>query len=418
LTPNIVQLTVRGLKIIKNGVEIVVESETKSFFMQTFILQWRNIAKAIAIAILVITLGTACQKQVTQAEDPTQEPAQNEQAAANSARGLEQTVPENASKEAAALGFTETSETDFERGPKKNIVEIAIANPHFSSLVAAVVKTGLAGALSDPSAKLTVFAPTNDAFAQLPAPFNNATNIAGITSAANIAFLKSVLLYHVLGTRVKANQIADGRSSAITIKPAGTANDNTIYFSKTFGFIKVNGSSDVIFANIKASNGVIHVINKVLIFPTKTIAAIAVGDSANFSVLVSALAKASLVSVFTGSGDFTVFAPTNAAFAQLPAPFNNAANINGISNPTQIAALANILKYHVVPSRYFAWDLGIFRRITTLAAAPRNKVTTILGYNSGWVKGDANNMYSKITPADVLATNGVIQVIDKVLLPQ
>jgi uncharacterized surface protein with fasciclin (FAS1) repeats len=390
----------------------------KIFFMQTFILKWRNIAKAIAMVILVATIGTSCQKQVSQGEDPNQEPAQNEAAAASSARGLEQSVPSNASEQARALGFTQTSETDFERGQRKNIVEIAIANPHFSSLVAAVVKTGLAGALSDSSASLTVFAPTNDAFAQLPAPFNNATNIAGITSAANIAFLKSVLLYHVLGTKVKAHQIADGRSNATTIKPAGTANDNTVYFSKTFGFIKVNGSSDVIFADIKASNGVIHVINKVLIFPTKTIAAIAVGDSANFSVLVAALAKASLVSVFTGSGDFTVFAPTNAAFAQLPAPFNNAANINGISNPTQVAALANILKYHVVPSRYFAWDLGIFKRVTTLAAAPKNKVTTILGYNSGWVKGDANSMYSRITPADVLATNGVIQVIDKVLLPQ
>jgi uncharacterized surface protein with fasciclin (FAS1) repeats len=386
--------------------------------MQTFILKWHNIAKAVAIAILVITLGTSCQKQVTQQDDPTQEPAQNEQAAANAARGLEQSVPNNANAQARALGFTETSETDFEKGPKRNIVEIAIANPHFSALVAAVVKTGLAGALSDANAKLTIFAPTNDAFAQLPAPFNNATNIAGITGAADIAFLKSVLLYHVLGTKVKANQIANGRSSATTIKPAGTANDNTIYFSKTFDFIKVNGSSDVIFANIKASNGVIHVINKVLIFPTKTIAAIAVADSANFSVLVAALAKANLVSVFTGSGDFTVFAPTNAAFAQLPAPFNSVSNINGISNPTQIAALANILKYHVVANRNFAWDLGIFRRVTTLATAPGNKVTTILGYNSGSVKGDANNMYATITPADILATNGVIQVINKVLLPQ
>jgi uncharacterized surface protein with fasciclin (FAS1) repeats len=386
--------------------------------MQTFNFKWQNIAKAIAIVFLVGIFFTACKKnQDLSQEQPVDETVMG-QAAANAAKGLEQSVPANASEQASALGFTETSETDFERGQKKNIVEIAIANPHFSSLVAALVKTGLAGALSDPSAKLTVFAPTNDAFAQLPAPFNNATNIAGITNAANIAFLKSVLLYHVLGTKVKANQIEDGRSSATTIKPAGTANDNTIYFSKTFGFIKVNGSSDVIFANIKASNGVIHVINKVLLFPTKTIAGIAVADTSNFSVLVAALAKANLVSVFTGSGDFTVFAPTNTAFAQLPAPFNNKANINAITNPTQIAALANILKYHVVPSRNFAWDLGIFRRVTTLAAAPRNKVTTILGYNSGWVRGDANNMYSKITPADVLATNGVIQVIDKVLLPQ
>jgi uncharacterized surface protein with fasciclin (FAS1) repeats len=385
--------------------------------MQTKTVTWLRIAKAIATVFLFSTIFTACQKNVDLPLNNDLEEPENGKAAASNARSLEQSVPLQANKEAAAIGITEASETDFERGAKKNIVEIAIANSHFSALVAAVVKTGLTGALSDSSVKLTVFAPTNDAFAQLPAPFNNATNIAGITSAANIAFLKSVLLYHVLGTKVKANQIADGRSSATTIKPSGTANDNTIYFSKTFGFIRVNGNSDVIFANIKASNGVIHVINKVLLFPTKTIAGIAVGDSANFSVLVTALAKANLVSVFTGSGDFTVFAPTNAAFAQLPAPFNNKANINAI-NPTQIAALANILKYHVVPSRNFAWDLGIFRRVTTLATAPQNKVTTILGYNSGWVRGDANNMYSKITPADVLATNGIIQIIDRVLLPQ
>ncbi len=385
--------------------------------MQTTIIKWHNIVKTIAILILLSTVFSACQKNFDNQQVPNTEESANGAAAAANAKGLEQTVSTNASKEAAAIGFTETSETDFEKGPKKNIVQIAIANPHFSSLVAAVVKTGLAGALADSSAKLTVFAPNNDAFAQLPAPFNNATNITAITSAANIAFLKSVLLYHVLGTKVKANQIADGRSSVTTIKPAGTSNDNTIYFSKTYNFIRVNGNSDVIFANIKASNGVIHVINKVLIFPTKTIAEIAVADSTNFSVLVTALSKTNLVSVFTSGGNFTVFAPTNAAFAELPAPFNNASNINGITNTTQIAALANILKYHVVPSRYFAWDLGIFKRVTTLATAPNNKITTILGYNNGWVRGDANNMYSKITPADVLATNGVIQVINKVLLP-
>jgi uncharacterized surface protein with fasciclin (FAS1) repeats len=383
----------------------------------TLNLKWRNILKAIAIVFLVSTVLTACQKNLDKPLETTPEEPANGIAAATSARALEQSVPVNAANEAAAIGFTESSETDFERGPRKNIVEIAIANPHFSSLVAAVVKTGLAGALSNEAASLTVFAPTNDAFAQLPAPFNNATNIAAITDTANIAFLKSVLLYHVLGTKVKANQIANGPSSATTIKPAGTRNDNTVYFSKTFGFIRVNGNSDVIFANIKASNGVIHVINKVLLFPTKTVAEIAVANP-NFTALVAALSKANLVSVFTGSGNFTVFAPTNAAFAQLPAPFNTVANINAISNPAQIAALTNILKYHVVASRNFAWDLGIFRRIETLATAPKNKVTTILGYNNGSVKGDDNNMYAQITPADILATNGVVNVIDKVLLPK
>jgi uncharacterized surface protein with fasciclin (FAS1) repeats len=385
--------------------------------MQTNFFKHSSFIKIAALVILVIAFGASCQKQINPVDDSAVPLNSSEQAKANDAKALEVSVPQNANEQARLLGFTAESETDFEKGPKKNIVQIAIANPHFSSLVAAVVKTGLVSALSDSAANLTVFAPTNDAFAQLPAPFNNATNIAAITSQANIDFLKSVLLYHVLSTKVKANQIADGRSNATTIKPAGTAVDNVVYFSKTFNFIKVNGSSDIIFKDIKARNGVIHVLNKVLIFPTKTIAAIAVADSANFSTLVSALAKTNLVSVFTASGNFTVFAPTNTAFSALAAPFNNAANINAISDATQIATLTNILKYHVVSSRYFAWDLGIFKNITTLANAPNNKVTTILGYNSGFVKGKSNTSFSAIAPVDVLATNGVIQVIDKVLLP-
>jgi uncharacterized surface protein with fasciclin (FAS1) repeats len=385
--------------------------------MQTNFFKHSSFIKIAALVILVIAFGASCQKQINPIDDFEVPLNLSEQAKANDAKALEVSVPQNANEQARLLGFTAESETDFEKGPKKNIVQIAIANPHFSSLVAAVVKTGLVSALSDSAANLTVFAPTNDAFAQLPAPFNNATNIAAITSQANIDFLKSVLLYHVLSTKVKANQIADGRSNATTIKPAGTAVDNVVYFSKTFNFIKVNGSSDIIFKDIKARNGVIHVLNKVLIFPTKTIAAIAVADSANFSTLVSALAKTNLVSVFTASGNFTVFAPTNTAFSALAAPFNNAANINAISDATQIATLTNILKYHVVSSRYFAWDLGIFKNITTLANAPNNKVTTILGYNSGFVKGKSNTSFSAIAPVDVLATNGVIQVIDKVLLP-
>jgi uncharacterized surface protein with fasciclin (FAS1) repeats len=385
--------------------------------MQTVTFKWQRFFKVMAIAFLLAGSIISCKKNDTENLQPAE--INNEQEAASAARALEQTAAANAEKEADAAGFSEASlAADVaSRGHRRNIVEIAVSKPHLSSLVAAVLKTGLAGALSNASASLTVFAPTNAAFSQLPAPFNNAANIGGITDAAQIAFLKNVLLYHVLGAEVFSSQISNGASSAVTIKPAGTSNDNTVYFSKTFGLIRVNGNSDVIRANINATNGVIHVIDKVLLFPTETIAGIAIANP-NFSTLVAALVKTNLAGVFGGSGDFTVFAPTNAAFAQLPAPFKTAASINAITDPATIAALANILKYHVTGSRNFAWDLGIFRRITTIANAPNNKVTTILGYDNGWVKGDNNNSFSKITPADILATNGVIQVIDKVLLPK
>ena len=275
----------------------------------------------------------------------------------------------------------------------------------------------MAGALSDPAANLTVFAPTNNAFAQLPVPFNNAANINGISDATQIDFLRNVLLYHVLGAEVFSNQISNGASSATTIKPAGINNDNTVYLSKTFGLIRVNGQSTVIYPNLNASNGVIHVINKVLLFPTNNIAELAIATP-DLSTLVAALVKTNLAGVFTGAGDFTVFAPTNAAFAQLGEPFNNAANISNISDAAQIAALSNILRYHVLGSRKFGWDLGILDRTATLADGPKNKITTILGFNSGWVRGDNNNSFASLNPADILANNGVIHVIGKVLLPK
>lgn len=304
----------------------------------------------------------------------------------------------------------------FRTNGQPTIVEIAQRIPIFKSLVAAAVKTGLAGTLSSAEVNLTVFAPTDDAFAKLPAPFNNAAAINAITSAEQIAALKNILLYHVLGTEVKRNAIAPGRSSAVTLKPVVVADDNRVFLSNQFGLIAINGGSLAIITDVDASNGVIHVIEDVLIPPTQTIAQIAVGNP-NFSTLVAALAKTNLVNVFTGSGNFTVFAPTNAAFARLPAPFNNAANISAISNQGQIDALANILKYHVTSTRYFTLDLGFLQPIETIAAAPNNRVVGVLGLNTGLVKGNKNPGFSFINPGNLLATNGVVQVIDQVLQP-
>ena len=299
---------------------------------------------------------------------------------------------------------------------RANIVQIAQALPIFKSLVAAVVKTDLAATLSSADLNATVFAPTDAAFAKLPEPFNNATNISAIADPAQIDALKNILLYHVLGQEVKRRQVSDGRSSVTTLKPAGSSNDNTIYLSKVFGLIAVNGSSLVLIPDVDASNGVIHVINNVLLPPSKTIADIATGDP-NFSALVAALVKTDLVSVFTGAGDFTVFAPTDAAFAKLPEPFNNAANITAISDPATIAALANILKYHVTASRSFTLDLGFFSKIETLADAPNNTLRGILGISTGYVKGNQNSSFTSIKPSNLLATNGVVHVVQQVLQP-
>ncbi len=353
----------------------------------------------------------SCQKDIVKEEAIVQDEEAVLQAEAQKAINL---------KKADAASFLKEFETlnqsaELKSTSSKTIVDIAIGYSFFSALVAAVVKTDLAGVLSDPSLNATVFAPTDRAFSKLPPPFNSARNINAISSPDDIAALKSVLLYHVLGAEVKARNIAKGRSSAETLKSKGSANDNTIYLSKDFGLIFVNGSSQVLVADVDASNGVIHIIDDVLVFPSKTIAQIAVDGG--FSTLVAALVKTELVGVFTGAGDFTVFAPTNSAFGKLPAPFNSAENIATIHDESQIRALSNILRYHVTASRSFTWDLGFFNRFATLADGPKNKLVGILGADAGAVKGNSNRSFSLIRPVNLLATNGVVHVIDQVLLP-
>lgn len=291
-----------------------------------------------------------------------------------------------------------------------NIVQIATSNPTLSALAAAVVKTDLVSALADPAFGGTVFAPTNQAFAKLPAPFNSAANIRAITDSATIDALRTIVLYHALGAEVFSNQIAAGRSNATTL------NTGMIYISNSRSQILINGTARVQRADIDASNGVVHLIEDVLVPPSQTIADIAIANS-NFSSLVAALVKTNLAGIFAAAGDYTVFAPVDTAFANLPAPFNNAANISAITDPAEIDALANILKYHVLDSRYFGWDMGNHAQLETLASAPDNMLTTVQGFNRGLVKGNQNMDYIEFSPANILATNGVIHVIGEVLLP-
>ncbi len=373
--------------------------------------------KASMLLGFAALLMVSCQKT---AEQNTSEPNTVQQQRVQLEQEAEQMKQADATaiaKEGAAVGLiAEDENATDQRTTRPTITQIVVGNSNFSALVAAASVTGLVPALSNTDATLTVFAPTNHAFSQLPAPFNSAANISAITNPAQIDFLKNVLLYHVLGAKVKAGDIARGRSSAVTLKTRGAANDNTIYLSKAFGIIRINGNNTVIFPNVRASNGVVHVIDKVLLFPTNNVAELAIATPA-LSTLVAALVKTNLAGVFTAAGDYSVFAPTNDAFAQLSAPFNNAANINAITNPEQITALANILKYHVTSTRYFGWDLGIFEQVETIAPAPNNKLTTVIGHPVGYVLGNNNNRFARITPGNILATNGVVHVINKVLLP-
>lgn len=293
------------------------------------------------------------------------------------------------------------------------VVDIAVSNPDFSTLVAAVVKTGQAGLLSQANLNATVFAPNNAAFAQLPAPFNNAANINAITDPLTINTLRQVIRYHVSPGQRTAALLTNG--SYHTFKNSATPNDNLIFVGRTAaGEVYINGMSKVVAADIQASNGIIHVIDKVLFFPTQDIAQIAIGNG-NFTALVAALKKTGLVNTFLQpSGDLTVFAPTDAAFAQLPAPLNNAQNIKNISDAGTINTLRNVLLYHVIGARVFSVDLREGLQANTLLSGKKVTITLATGAK---VKGDGNSTASNIIITNLLARNGVIHAIDQVLLP-
>src|SRR5690348_6845801 len=224
----------------------------------------------------------------------------------------------------------------------RTIVQVAASNPQFSTLVALVKKAGLAGALS--KSTLTVFAPTNAAFAYLKA-HDPATYTAATTNAT---VLKKVLTYHVVGKKILAPAaIAAAKANA----KVPTLEGEKLALSLVGGKIRLNGAATVVAPNVKASNGVIHVVNRVLVppsltkapAPTQSIVQLAAGNP-DFSTLVSLVQKAGLVEALSGAGPFTVFAPTNEAFRKLataaPATYQAV-----LANP---ALLTKVLTYHAV----------------------------------------------------------------------
>jgi uncharacterized surface protein with fasciclin (FAS1) repeats len=292
------------------------------------------------------------------------------------------------------------------------VVDIALSNPDFSILVAAVVKTNSVGFFSNAALNGTVFAPTNAAFAQLPAPFNSESGISSISDPKDIKFLSQVLRYHVALGRRNAAQLPNGGYS--TFKSAVTPNDNQIFVSRNAANeVIINGNTKVIAADIQASNAVIHVIDKVLFYPTRDIAQIAIANG-NFKALLAAVKKTGLTNtLFSPTTNVTVFAPTDAAFAQLPAPLNNAANIASITDQATINTLRTVLLYHLVGGKVFSADLR--DAISVPMVAGGNTFITLAG--GAKVKGSGNAAGSNIVLTDLLATNGVIHVIDGVLLP-
>lgn len=257
--------------------------------------------------------------------------------------------------------------------------------PSFKTLKAALAKTGLMGVVS--SSELTLFAPTDDAFAEL------GLNQQNISTVPN---LKEILLYHVLEGMIYSTDLYEGFF--------GTLNGAAVEISLDGG-VYVN-DAEVMYADIRARNGVVHVIDKVLFPPTMNLVQLAQSFNPDeFSILVAAVVAAGLDDDLSGVGPFTVFAPTDAAF--------NAAGVT-LQNVASVPNLAEILLYHVVGERVYSSDL------TTGAVPTLNGGATIyidaqaLTIDDTGAPGVANLVPSLL---NVQATNGVVHVIDKVLFP-
>lgn len=278
------------------------------------------------------------------------------------------------------------------------IAEIAASDTSFSFLLAAAVKAGLADELAADGA-LTVFAPTNNAFRAAGFPTQASVE------AADATVLAGILTYHIISGKVEAADVPMGPNAAVTVLSGGT-----VYTTSNSSGVFVNGVK-VVTADIAASNGVVHVIGRVLLPPSGNIVETAIATP-DFSYLVAAVLRASegatdVAGVLSGTGPLTVFAPTNQAF--INAGFATIADIEA-ADPD---VLTSILTYHVIDGRIFSSDL-------TDGAAPAtlNGGTVTIDLTGGaTVKGNANATASNIAATDVVTTNGVIHVIDQVLLP-
>jgi uncharacterized surface protein with fasciclin (FAS1) repeats len=277
------------------------------------------------------------------------------------------------------------------------ITKVVTSDTSFSLLASAVTTANLATTLNGPG-PFTVFAPNNAAFA---ASGLSAATLGTIPAAQ----LATILLYHTIPSKIAASQVPAGPNAKVV-----TASGDSVFVTNNSSGVFVNGIK-VVKADVPASNGVIHVLAKVLIPPVGNLVATASADT-SFSYLVAAVTRASqgttnVAAVLSGSGIFTVFAPTNGAFRA--AGFAGVAAINA-ADPN---ALATILTYHVIRGRAFSPDLTDGQKLTTL-----NGGSLTVSLSSGAkVKGAANAGASNITATNIVATNGVVHVIDQVLLP-
>jgi uncharacterized surface protein with fasciclin (FAS1) repeats len=269
----------------------------------------------------------------------------------------------------------------------KTIVQTAVTAGSFQTLATALQAADLVDALSGPG-PFTVFAPTDEAFAKLPKE-----TLASLLEPKNKPLLQSILKYHVVAGDVRAQAVTQ-------MQNAGALNGQRIPITIDEGAVRAAGAK-VLKTDVACSNGVIHVIDSVMMPATSNVVDTAVA-AGSFKTLAKALQAAGLVEVLSGPGPFTVLAPTDDAFAKLPA-----GTLERLLRPENKSELATILKCHVLSGRVYSDQLAA------------GEVATLAGqkFPIKFVEGAPRIGNAGVAKADLETTNGVIHVIDTVLLP-
>jgi uncharacterized surface protein with fasciclin (FAS1) repeats len=300
--------------------------------------------------------------------------------------------------------LTSCNNDDETTAPVDNsIAALALNTPDLSILFQAIQRAELTATLRA-NGTYTVFAPTNAAFTA----FLATTPYATINDVPKEA-LTQILLNHVIATKLIASDLSSGYITTLAKGTASSTNTLSMYVNTSAG-VNLNGVATVTTPNVMASNGVIHIVDKVIGLPTVVTHTIA---NPNFTSLVDALTsqgQPDFVSILSGTGSFTVFAPTNAAFTALNtelAPEGTA----GVSTEN----LTKILQYHVVsPANILAATLTDGQVVTPILDPAQTFTIQLAG---GAKIKDANDRTSNILLTDVQCSNGVIHALDKVLLP-
>jgi transforming growth factor-beta-induced protein len=289
--------------------------------------------------------------------------------------------------------------------PTKDLVDNLSSASNLATLVTALNSADLVTTLKS-TGPFTVFAPSNDAFAAL-AP----GTLTGLLAPESKTSLQELLKYHVIAGKVLSTDLKEGMAIA-------TVQGEMLKVTKSGDKFLINGA-EIETADALVSNGVAHVIKKVMTIPSE----VTVGGATlsrrsdivtnaslanNLTTLVTAVKAADLVETLQGPGPFTVFAPDNNGFLKLPA-----GTVEGLLKPESKDALAKILKYHVVSGSYLASSLKDGQILNTVQG---QTLTVSIKEGKVMLKSTTGNTVM-VSQADIVQSNGVVHVIDSVLLP-